>query len=97
VRLRAEGNEREERMDMNMRQKMQVRITNYFRNNDGKPDWDNHTPMKLTPRQAIAEYNDYHPQGATHFTAFEAVDADGKAWTIEALCDEIKLTEMGLA
>lgn len=70
---------------MNSREKLNVRITNYWRFTDNHPDWDKHEARRLTPRQAIDLYDEYHPPGSSHYTAFEAIDKRGKNWTVEQL------------
>ncbi len=68
---------------INPRKKLSVRITNYW-GHDGFPSWED-KPRRLTPRRALELYIEYHPQGSTHFTAFEAIDSDDREWDIGLL------------
>ena len=67
---------------INPRCKLAVRVTNYWWA-DGSPEYGK--AKRLTPAQALAEYRTYHPQGSTHFTSFEAVDAQGRVYSIVQL------------
>lgn len=65
------------------RTRFNVRITNYWRNN-GEADFVGE-PSRLTTRQALERYAEYHPSGATHLTAFECIGPDGKRYNVDDL------------